>query len=426
MASEELDQPLITFTQDVGNESIRLKIIGLGGAGNNAVDRLKLDNLTRVNLAVVNTDSQVLSISPLEEQLLIGRATTRGLGAGGEAEIGRQAAEADRAQLAQLAGGADLIFLLAGLGGGTGSGATPVLAEVAAEAGAVVIAFVTLPFTFEGQRRHRQADESLSRLREICHAVIPLPNDVLLQQMDEDASVLDAFALADQWISRGVRGIWSMLFQTGLINVDFASLRKAFENRGGKTLFGVGSGKGEDCAGRALNDLLLCPLLHTPEFSRRADSLIVNIEGGTDLSMAKVNEIMGLVTEKFGSRYETVLGAVIDERMQNTVEICVLGTTEINPGQRLRQQQNRPQMPAHIAKNIESAPHPTPSPMGSPRLFSKSTRRRKLQREDSQGEFQFAGTDEQRGCFDATERNYYNGEDLDVPTYLRRGLKIRL
>ena len=203
MASEELDQPLITFTQDVGNESIRLKIIGLGGAGNNAVDRLKLDNLTRVNLAVVNTDSQVLSISPLEEQLLIGRATTRGLGAGGEAEIGRQAAEADRAQLAQLAGGADLIFLLAGLGGGTGSGATPVLAEVAAEAGAVVIAFVTLPFTFEGQRRHRQADESLSRLREICHAVIPLPNDVLLQQMDEDASVLDAFALADQWISRG-------------------------------------------------------------------------------------------------------------------------------------------------------------------------------------------------------------------------------
>ena len=308
------------------DKHLRIKIIGVGGAGNNAVDRLKLDNLGQVGLAVVNTDTKTLSVSPIQEKLMIGRGLTRGMSAGGEADIGRQAAEADRAMIDKMVDGVDLVFLLAGLGGGTGSGATPIVAEAAATAGAVVVAFVTQPFTREGQRRHKQAEDALVLLRQHCHAVITLPNDVLLQQVDESSTVMEAFAVADEWMSRGVRAIWSMLFQHGLINVDFATLRSAFRFRGGKTLFGLGQAQGEDCVQAALADLDLCPLLHLPEYkyTRKADSLIVNITGGPGLSLSQVNHIMDTVCEKFGSKENTVLGAVIDDDMHGAIRITVI------------------------------------------------------------------------------------------------------
>ena len=237
------------------------------------------------------------------------------MGTGGEAEVGRQAAEADRERIAKIFQGMDLVFIVAGLGGGTGSGAAPVVAQIATEAGALVIAFVMLPFTTEGARRRQLADQALAELRQNCDAVIPLPNDLLLQHLPEDATVLDAFGQADAWIGRAIRSISAILFHTGLINLDFATLRRTFTPRGGKTLFGLGQGAGENCVAEALHDLMLCPLLHTPELSRRADRLLVNIVGGPELSLARVNEIVAAIAEKFGSREQTVLGAVIDERL---------------------------------------------------------------------------------------------------------------
>ena len=419
MASDNFENSPQMLDKENDGESLRIKIIGVGGAGNNAVDRLKLDDLRQINLAVVNTDSQVLASSPLQDKILIGSGVTRGLSAGGEPDIGRRAAEADRASLEQLVEGVDLVFLLAGLGGGTGSGATPVLAEAATKAGALVLAFVTLPFTLEGARRHKQAQDAMEALRRTCHAVIPLPNDLLIQQMDEQASVLDAYAMADEWISRGVRAIWSMLFKTGLINVDFATLKRGFDNHGGKTLFGLGYGSGEDFENKAIEDLLLCPLLHTPEFSRKADSLIVNITGGPDLSMSKVNEIMNLITEKFGSKDNTVMGAVIDENMQGSLSICVIGTTDLNGDK------TRPFGFFTGSRTVESTVADDTGSVG-PVSRNKAKRRKKEPPRHSQEVFAFSRDEVQRGYFEKSEHNLYNGEDLDVPTYLRRGIKIKL
>ena len=217
------------------DRNIAIKLVGVGGAGSNAVDRLKMENLERLQLAVINTDYQALASSPVQDKVLIGMSVTRGLGAGGDPELGREAAEADREKISAVVKDCDLVFLVTGMGGGTGSGASPVVAEIAAETGALVIAFVTMPFSFEGGRRLKQAEEGLRALRQVCDAVIPLPNDVLLQEAAENETVLDSFARADEWIGRGVKSIWAMLFKTGLINLDFATLRQAFQHRGGPT-----------------------------------------------------------------------------------------------------------------------------------------------------------------------------------------------
>ena len=421
MQSENFSNPNKMFSGQVNDETFRIKIVGVGGAGNNAVDRIKLDHLDEVDLAVVNTDSKVLSNSLLEEKVMIGREITRGLSAGGDADIGKRAAESDRDQLLQLVNGIDLVFIIAGLGGGTGSGAAPVLAEIAANQEALVIAFVTLPFTNEGIRRHNQAEESLAQLRDLCHAVVPLPNDILLQQVDENATVLDAFTLADEWIYRGVHSIWSMIKKTGLINVDFATLRNAFENRGGKTLFGLGYGEGENFVDKAFDDLKLCSLLHTPEFSKRADSLIVNVYGGTDLTMNIVNEIMTVVGDQFGSKENIVLGAYIDESMQQKLSITVLGTTNLD-GVRRRYPSVKPAFePMKQAQNPASTKHKEEHYLPAvheSKIIDQNNRK------DSQEEFMFSSDEEQRGYFNKTDRNFYEGEDLDVPTYLRRGIKI--
>ncbi len=411
------------------DRNIAIKMVGVGGAGSNAVDRLKMENLERLQLAVINTDYQALASSPVQDKVLIGMTVTRGLGAGGDPELGREAAEADREKVTAVVKDCDLVFLIAGMGGGTGSGALPVVAEIASEQGALVIAFVTMPFSFEGGRRLKQAEEGLAALRRVCDAVIPLPNDVLLQESADGETVLDSFARADEWMGRGVKSIWAMLFKTGLINLDFATLRQMFQHRGGKTLFGLGDGSGANAAADAVAALKLCPLLHTPEFSRKADRLLVNIIGGTDLTLPKVNELMTAITEQFGRESLIIMGAVIDEEMQNRVEVCVLGTSDmgargvparrhsVNPGRsRLAQAMAQPNGGApEQAGAAPTAGAPTQPPDGkaAPVEIAKT----------DQDEFGF-GELESRGHFEKTDRNLFDGQDLDVPTYLRKGIKI--
>jgi cell division protein FtsZ len=418
--------PLEALTdRDVG-----IKLVGIGGGGSNAVDRLKMENLDRLQLAVINTDFKALSTSPVQDKILIGTTLTRGLSAGGDPELGRKAAEADADKIAEIVKDTDLVFIVAGLGGGTGSGAAPVVAEVAAEAGAVVIAFVTLPFSFEGGRRRKQAEEALAELRRVCDAVIPLSNDMLLQEGSEQTSVLDSFARADEWIGRGVKSIWGMLSRTGLINVDFTALRQVFQQRGGKTLFGLGVGEGENPAQAALDDLKQCPLLHTPEYARKADRLLVNITGGADLSLTKVNELMTAITEEFGREAHVVMGAAIDEGLQGKVEICVIGTTDLGSRNFVRR------APAPAARK------PAERASGGTTTTSESNTNVKTTvttdaghttkpapavdpDKPKQGEFGFQGEPaENRGSFDKSDRNLFEGQDLDVPTYLRKGIKV--
>ena len=414
----------------MADRNVGIKLVGIGGGGSNAVDRLKMENLDRLQLAVINTDFKALSTSPVQDKILVGTTLTRGLSAGGDPELGRKAAEADADKIAEIVKGTDLIFLVAGLGGGTGSGAAPVVAEIAAEAGAVVIAFVTLPFSFEGGRRRKQAEEALAELRRVCDAVIPLANDMLLQEETEQASVLDSFARADEWIGRGVKSIWAMLSRTGLINVDFTALRQVFQQRGGKTLFGLGVGEGENPAAAALADLKQCPLLHTPEYARKADRLLVNITGGADLSLTKVNELMTAITEEFGREAHVVMGAAIDEGLQGKVEICVIGTTDLGS----RNFTRRP-APAPAARKLPERSTAISTSAASEHTTNvkttvttdalRASRPAVHAEKPKQEEFGFQGEPaENRGSFDKSDRNLFEGQDLDVPTYLRKGIKV--
>lgn len=329
----------------------------------------------------------------------------------------------------------DLVFLIGGLGGGTGSGAAPTVAEVASEAGALVIAFVTMPFSFEGGRRSKQAEEGLLALRRSCDAVIPLPNDVLLQEAAENETALDSFSRADAWIGQAVRSVWAMLFRTGLINLDFATLRQAFRTRGGKTLFELGRGQGEDAVAAAIESLDFCPLMAIPEHSRKADRLLVNIVGGTDLTLAKVNEIMGAVTERYGRDSHVIMGAVIDEDLQGQVEICVIGTSDIGgrlPPRRMAPSRNRERPTTHansVKDSIDRAAAealPMADPfVAAPKLSAKAQAKRDAA-EAAQNEFFFQTMAENRGHFERTDRNLFEGQDLDVPTYLRKGIKINI
>lgn len=413
------------------DRNIAIKLVGVGGAGSNAIDRLKMENLERLQLAVINTDHQALASSPVQDKVLIGMGVTRGLGAGGDPDLGREAAEADREKIAAVVKDCDLVFLVAGEGGGTGSGAAPIVAEIAAESGALVIAFVTMPFSFEGGRRLKQAEEGLRALRQVCDAVIPLPNDVLLQEAAENETVLDSFARADEWIGRGVKSIWSILFKTGLINLDFATLRGAFQQRGGKTLFGLGEGQGENAVADAIASLKLCPLLHTPDFSRKADRLLVNILGGADLTLPKVNEIMTAITDQFGRDSHIIMGAVIDEDMASRVEVCVIGTSDIG-GRSIAPRRmvnaagkGKPVAGATGVSARSEGPFGSPPAAAAPKPPLELDLSAVHVQKPSQEEFGF-GEVESRGHFEKTDRNLFDGQDLDVPTYLRKGIKIAI
>ncbi len=424
--------PLTPSSDPLSDRNVAIKVIGLGGAGGNAVDRLKMDHLDGLHFAAINTDLQALNASPVEEKVLIGSAITRGLGAGGDPDLGYQAAESDREKINEVVKNCDLVFLIAGMGGGTGSGAAPTVAEVAADAGALVIAFVTMPFSFEGGRRTKQAEEGLTALRRSCDAVIPLPNDILLQEAAEHETALDSFARADAWIGRAVRSVWAMLFRTGLINLDFATLRQAFHTRGGKTLFGLGGGEGPEAVADAIDSLDLCPLLATPEHARKADRLLVNIVGGTDLTLAKVNEIMSAVTERYGRDSHVIMGAVIDEELQGRVEICVIGTSDIGgrlPPRRILANRGRTSAAAAAPMGqIELATTAEAATSASATAGAGAARDKTSvpAQPTAQNEFFFQNLAENRGHFERTDRNLYEGQDLDVPTYLRKGIKISL
>lgn len=420
------------FDPSSNSSGIKIKIIGVGGAGTNAVDGLKLDNLGDVRLAVINTDAQALANSPIAEKLVIGRSVSHGLSAGGEVEIGRRAAESDKDAIARLIADMDLIILVVGLGGGTGSAVAPILAAVAAKTDALVLSFATQPFSFEGARRQRIADESLGELRNRVHGLITLPNDVLLQEGEEDTSVLNAFAVADRWVGKGINSICAMLLKTGLINQDFSALRAVFKNLGGKTLFATGSGSGEDFVKNALEELFICPLLHMGDRPANLDCILVNIIGGANLGISKVNTIVSQVSKRFGSKEDIVFGAVIDEALGDRIEICILAKADLEVVH--KPIDSSEEVSSKIDKSNEES-QPNLGGIGletqisqsnePPRAVHKSKLSKKMPVNSKQNEFTF-DTEAQRGYFDKTERNMYKDEDLDVPTFMRKGIKIRI
>jgi cell division protein FtsZ len=300
-----------------------IRVVGVGGAGLNAVNRMIDAGISDVEFIAVNTDIQQLAISDAPVKIHIGRELTQGLGSGSSADIGRQAAEESYDQIKRALRGSDMVFVTAGEGGGTGSGAAPVVARIAREIGALTVGIVTTPFQFEGTKRRAQAVDGIESLRENCDTVIVIPNDKLLEVLDEKTTMLDAFRIADDVLRQGVQGITDLITMPGLINLDFADVRTIMKDAG-SALMGIGFATGEDRAVKAAEGALSSPLIDTELVGARG--ILLSIAGGDDLSLFEVNEAAEVVRR--GSRDDTniIFGATIDERLTGQVWITVIAT----------------------------------------------------------------------------------------------------
>ncbi len=317
--------PRITIHDPVDAWGARIKVIGVGGGGGNAVNRMIRSGVSSVEFIAANTDAQALSYSEAPFRVQIGGKLTRGLGAGAMPNVGRQAALEDTDQIISALDGADMVFVTAGLGGGTGTGAAPVIANLATELGALTVAVVTKPFKFEGRRRQIQAERGLAELRECVDTIITIPNERLLTTTDRSATLAEAFATADDVLRQAIQGISDLILKPGLINLDFADV-KAIMSSAGLAVMGTGYGRGENKAVDAARAAISSPLLEdaTVEGSR---GVIINITGSSDdLSLAEVHEATSIVQESAHEDANIIFGAVIDHDVEDEVKITVIAT----------------------------------------------------------------------------------------------------
>ncbi|HEU4561398.1 MAG TPA: cell division protein FtsZ [Longimicrobium sp.] len=305
-------------------QNARMKVVGVGGGGGNAVDRMIEEDLEGVEFISVNTDAQVLKKSKAPVKIQIGQKLTRGLGAGARPEIGRQALEENRDDMRKALEGADLVFITAGMGGGTGTGAAPVIAEMAREMGALTIAIVTKPFLFEGKKRMRQAEEGLSELKRSADTMIVVPNERLLSVVGKGTSFRDALKKADEVLLHATQGISDLIRVTGEVNVDFADVRTIMSNRGA-ALMGTGFGRGENRSVEAAQEAISSPLLDNISISGAA-GVLINITGGMDLAIDEVTTISSIIQEAAGDEAEIIFGAVHDSSMKEEVRVTVIAT----------------------------------------------------------------------------------------------------
>jgi cell division protein FtsZ len=313
------------LVSDGGLSTCVIKVIGVGGGGSNAVDRMMDNFVTGVEFWAVNTDSQALGRSKAKgaKVLNIGASVTRGLGAGGKPEVGRCAAEESREEIAAMVDGADLVFVTSGMGGGTGSGAAPVVAEVSKESGALTVGIVTKPFLFEGARRMRQALEAIDRLKQHVDTVIVVSNNKLLEIIPENTPIEKSFAVADDILRQGVVGISEIIIKPGLVNVDFADVRSVMSNAG-TALMGIGTASGKTRAEEAAAAAISSPLLDAP--INKATGIVFNISGGPDMTLVEINRAAELIYASVDENANIIFGALIDENMGDSMSITVLAT----------------------------------------------------------------------------------------------------
>ena len=311
----ELDMDLDRFAA--------IKVIGVGGGGNNAVNRMIAAGLNGVEFISVNTDAQALMHSQAPYRIQIGEKLTKGLGAGANPEIGEKAAQESREEIIKALRGADMVFVTAGMGGGTGTGAAPIVAECAKEVGALTVGVVTKPFSFEGRRRQGQAELGTAKLKEKVDTLITIPNDRLLQVADKRTSMIDAFRIADDVLRQGVQGISDLIAVPGLINLDFADVKTIMTDTG-SALMGIGYGSGDNRAVTAAEAAIKSPLLETSIEGARG--VLLNITGGPSLGLLEVNEAAAIISDAVDPEANIIFGAVIDEAFQDEVRVTVIAT----------------------------------------------------------------------------------------------------
>ena len=450
------------------SEFIPIKILSVGGAGLNALDRIVLDGLERADVVAINTDVQSLASSVAPHKVQLGRSMTRGLGAGGDPELGYQAAVESADEIREALADARMIFICAGLGGGTGSGAAPYIAQLAREAGALVVAFATLPFSFEGKRRNTQAREALARFNEVTNAVICFENDKMGDIVPPQAGIHQAFAVADSTISQSVRSIVNLIQRPGLIHIGFDDLLAALRSRNGRCLFGFGESDSDNRAHEALTQALKNPLMDRGRMLEEAARVLVQVAGGPGMTLSEVEILMQELGRHVSEQTQILFGAAVDGRLGDRLAVTIISSLtadeDLIPQSRDSVTvSNAPaklpvwEQPHEIAPKIEIEPEPTlmevsesadmipfeqpvetaPPPALEP-VFSKPepivsrphktpVNEEKPSPEKSvqakQETLQFEPVT--RGRFEKSEPTIVEGEDLDVPTYLRKNVKVK-
>ncbi|MBV9325419.1 MAG: cell division protein FtsZ [Chloroflexi bacterium] len=398
-----------------------VKIVGVGGGGSNAVNRMVETGVQGVEFIAVNTDAQALQMSTAMRKIPIGGRAARGLGAGGDPQQGERAAEISRDALTSAITGADMVFLTAGLGGGTGTGAAPIIADIARRERALTVAVVTMPFTFEGYQRRRAAEEGLGRLRENVDALIVIPNDRLLQLADRQMSLIESFRLADDVLRHGVQGISDLVTMTGLINLDFADVKAVMQNAG-TALMAVGEARGDGRAVMAARAAISSPLLDVSIEGARG--VLLNVSGGPDLTLAEVTEAAETIQASVDPDASIFFGAVIHPRQQDEVRVTVIATG-------LRDAARMAQAPASRGRPAgESAP-PREREPEPPRTRYVPTESPPPTREPAREARRPAATEWERGRSrqeprpatpppSSAEPSQGGDDDWDVPAFLRR------
>ncbi|HEU5170276.1 MAG TPA: cell division protein FtsZ [Gemmatimonadales bacterium] len=355
-----------------GSQNAKMKVVGVGGGGGNAVNRMIDERLEGVEFISVNTDAQALRISKADHKVQIGRKLTRGLGAGARPEIGRQAIEENKDEVAELVQGADMVFVTCGMGGGTGTGAAPVVSQLARESGALTVGIVTKPFLFEGRRRMRQAETGITEMRKNVDTMIVVPNERLLAVVGKGIPFQDALKKADEVLLHATQGISSLITSTGIINVDFADVRTIMQN-GGAALLGTGIGRGDNRALEAAQMAISSPLLDNVSIAG-AQGVLINIIGGEDLTLGETTQINDIIHDAVGDEAEIIFGAVTDAAMQGEIRVTVIATGFDRPatGEHPAQPQIGRASGASGVLNFPRRPAPAVTPTPQPKIPPKT------------------------------------------------------
>ncbi len=381
----------------------RVLVVGVGGGACSVLNHALADWPDPPTVAAVNTDANALAESAVELKVTIGRTVAQGLGAGGDAELGRLAATEDIDALRGLVSNHDLLILVASLGGGTATGAAPVLARLAREEGLLVLAYVTTPFDFEGSRRQEQAQVGLAELKESTDAVICLPNQRLYAMLSPGTPLGEAFAFVDRMMTAGIRGLWTLLARDNMLNLDISDLQSLVENSGNECAFGYGEGQGPDKATQALDELLEGPMLEKGRIIANSGAMILSVTGGPDLSLAELELIRKRFQEAARPGAQTSMGAAVLEDWNGRLALTVLAAEHWMPSSPPKT------VGTSISKGFFGIPEGETHPSRSGKKGAQ------------QGEIQLGDT---RGRFKDVAPTTYNGEDLDIPTYIRRGIRL--
>lgn len=461
------------YMAQTDGESVKIKIVGVGGAGSNALDRIVLDGIGGAEIVAINTDVQSLTSSVATQKVQLGRAATRGLGAGGDPEVGLAAGEEAVDEIRQALEGAELIFICAGLGGGTGSGATPLIASVAKEHGALTIVFATMPFTFEGKRRRAQAEDALAALQDAADAVICFENDKMGDAVSPQAGVHQAFANADQTISQSVRAIYELFTRPGIIHIGFDDLATALRNNNARCLFGYGESDSDNRANESLALALKNPLMDRGRMLADAHNLLVNVVGGPGMTLNEVQILMEELGRHVGDDTRILFGTAVDARLGERMCVTLLSSAglgealkaeplpKVNYSERIKprlpvkteaepvgekekpKQKKTPEKPepeeqesflgnsgeAEVPETKPEPPAVRPKPVipKAPKPLAQEAppapAAPAAPKTPQQESLPFETVN--RGRFEKSEPTIVNGQDLDVPTFMRRNVKIK-